>query len=172
MSFTKWCANLSCSVGGNNGKKKSPHFRWRRRKRRSKAQYPEMGQYLVPIDEGDEIQHLGRTLECTLCGLRGKRYINTFSCPLFPILKDKSSMWKNYIFIYSCHLTLHFKAKHSEVIDLNLHRGGLPPPPPPPVSSGVALPPPPPTTTCDPLQVQPNSSATADQTSSNSSPKR
>ena len=57
------------------GKKKSPHFRWRRRKRRSKAQYPEMGQYLVPIDEGDEIQHLGRTLECTLCGLRGKRSV-------------------------------------------------------------------------------------------------
>ena len=51
-----------------------------------------MSQYLVPIDEGDEIQHLGRTLECTLCGLRGKR----------------------------CHLTLHFKAKHSEVIDLHL----------------------------------------------------
>merc|ERR1719357_2163665 len=115
-------ASSNC-VGGNSGKKKSPHFRWRRRKRRSKAQYPEMGQYLVPIDEGDEIQHLGRTLECTLCGLRGKR----------------------------CHLTLHFKAKHSEVIDLNLHRGGLPPPPPPPLSSGVALPPPPPTT-CDPLQ--------------------
>ena len=36
------------------------------------------------------MQHLGRTLECTLCGLRGKR----------------------------CHLTLHFKAKHNEVIDL------------------------------------------------------
>ena len=51
-----------------------------------------MSQYLVPIDEGDEIQHLGRTLECTLCGLRGKR----------------------------CHLTLHFKAKHSEVIDLHI----------------------------------------------------
>ena len=46
----------------------------------------------MPIDEGDEIQHLGRTLECTLCGLRGKR----------------------------CHLTLHFKAKHSEVIDLHI----------------------------------------------------
>ena len=60
-----------------------------------------MSQYLVPIDEGDEIQHLGRTLECTLCGLRGKR----------------------------CHLTLHFKAKHSEVIDLhipgrNMNTGG------------------------------------------------
>ena len=60
-----------------------------------------MSQYLVPIDEGDEIQHLGRTLECTLCGLRGKR----------------------------CHLTLHFKAKHSEVIDLhipgrNMNSGG------------------------------------------------
>ena len=55
----------------------------------------------MPIDEGDEIQHLGRTLECTLCGLRGKR----------------------------CHLTLHFKAKHSEVIDLhipgrNMNTGG------------------------------------------------
>ena len=55
----------------------------------------------MPIDEGDEIQHLGRTLECTLCGLRGKR----------------------------CHLTLHFKAKHSEVIDLhipgrNMNSGG------------------------------------------------
>ena len=37
-----------------------------------------------------QVQHLGRTLECTLCGLRGKR----------------------------CHLTLHFKAKHNEVIDL------------------------------------------------------
>ena len=41
-------------------------------------------------DDGEEVQHLGRTLECTLCGLRGKR----------------------------CHLTLHFKAKHNEVIDL------------------------------------------------------
>ena len=81
-------------VGSNkiNSQKSSPQFRWRRRKRRSKAQYPEMSQYLVPIDEGDEIQHLGRTLECTLCGLRGKR----------------------------CHLTLHFKAKHSEVIDLHI----------------------------------------------------
>ena len=81
-------------LGSNkiNCQKSSPQFRWRRRKRRSKAQYPEMSQYLVPIDEGDEIQHLGRTLECTLCGLRGKR----------------------------CHLTLHFKAKHSEVIDLHL----------------------------------------------------
>ena len=81
-------------VGSNkiNCQKSSPQFRWRRRKRRSKAQYPEMSQYLVPIDEGDEIQHLGRTLECTLCGLRGKR----------------------------CHLTLHFKAKHSEVIDLHI----------------------------------------------------
>ena len=36
------------------------------------------------------VSSLGRTLECTLCGLRGKR----------------------------CHLTLHFKAKHNEVIDL------------------------------------------------------
>ena len=81
-------------LGSNkiNCQKSSPQFRWRRRKRRSKAQYPEMSQYLVPIDEGDEIQHLGRTLECTLCGLRGKR----------------------------CHLTLHFKAKHSEVIDLHI----------------------------------------------------
>ena len=81
-------------LGSNkiNCQKSSQQFRWRRRKRRSKAQYPEMSQYLVPIDEGDEIQHLGRTLECTLCGLRGKR----------------------------CHLTLHFKAKHSEVIDLHL----------------------------------------------------
>ena len=80
-------------VGSNkiNSQKSSPQFRWRRRKRRSKAQYPEMSQYLVPIDEGDEIQHLGRTLECTLCGLRGKR----------------------------CHLTLHFKAKHiNNVADL------------------------------------------------------
>ena len=92
-------------VGSNNKincqKSSSAQFRWRRRKRRSKAQYPEMSQYLVPIDEGDEIQHLGRTLECTLCGLRGKR----------------------------CHLTLHFKAKHSEVIDLhipgrNMNSGG------------------------------------------------
>ena len=41
-------------------------------------------------DDGEEVQHLGRTLECTLCGLRGKR----------------------------CHLTLHFKAKHNEVIDI------------------------------------------------------
>ena len=49
-----------------------------------------MSRYLIPIDDGEEIQHLGRTLECTLCGLRGKR----------------------------CHLTLHFKAKHNEVIDL------------------------------------------------------
>ena len=72
------------------GKKSSPQFRWRRRKRRSKAQYPEMSRYLLPIDDGEEVQHLGRTLECTLCGLRGKR----------------------------CHLTLHFKAKHNEVIDL------------------------------------------------------
>lgn len=68
----------------------TPQFRWRRRKRRSKAQYPEMSRYLLPIDDGEEVQHLGRTLECTLCGLRGKR----------------------------CHLTLHFKAKHNEVIDL------------------------------------------------------
>ena len=92
-------------IGSNNKincqKSSSAQFRWRRRKRRSKAQYPEMSQYLVPIDEGDEIQHLGRTLECTLCGLRGKR----------------------------CHLTLHFKAKHSEVIDLhipgrNMNSGG------------------------------------------------
>ena len=88
-------SNNSVTVLGSNKincQKSSPQFRWRRRKRRSKAQYPEMSQYLVPIDEGDEIQHLGRTLECTLCGLRGKR----------------------------CHLTLHFKAKHSEVIDLHL----------------------------------------------------
>ncbi|CAB4057629.1 unnamed protein product [Lepeophtheirus salmonis] len=70
---------------------KKPQFRWRRRKRRSKAQYPEMSQYLLPIDSGDEVQHLGRTLECTLCGLRGKR----------------------------CHLTLHFKAKHAEVIEFD-----------------------------------------------------
>ena len=55
------------------GGSKSSQFRWRRRKRRSKAQYPEMGRYLLPIDQGDEIQHLGRTLECQLCGLRGKR---------------------------------------------------------------------------------------------------
>ena len=53
-----------------------------------------MSRYLLPIDDGDEIQHLGRTLECQLCGLRGKR----------------------------CHLTLHFKAKHSEVIELDQHR--------------------------------------------------
>ena len=87
-------SNSVTVLGSNkiNCQKSSPQFRWRRRKRRSKAQYPEMSQYLVPIDEGDEIQHLGRTLECTLCGLRGKR----------------------------CHLTLHFKAKHSEVIDLHL----------------------------------------------------
>ena len=91
---TAAAAAAAGTTTASNPKKKSPHFRWRRRKRRSKAQYPEMSQYLVPIDEGDEIQHLGRTLECTLCGLRGKR----------------------------CHLTLHFKAKHSEVIDLNLHR--------------------------------------------------
>ncbi len=75
----------------SGGKKSSPQFRWRRRKRRSKAQYPEMSRYLLPIDDGEEVQHLGRTLECTLCGLRGKR----------------------------CHLTLHFKAKHNEVIDLS-----------------------------------------------------
>ncbi len=81
----------SSSASGGGGK--TPQFRWRRRKRRSKAQYPEMSRYLLPIDEGDEIQHLGRTLECQLCGLRGKR----------------------------CHLTLHFKAKHSEVIEFQ-HR--------------------------------------------------
>ena len=46
-------------------------------------QYPEMSRYLLPIDDGDEVQHLGRTLECQLCGLRGKR----------------------------CHLTLHFKVR-------------------------------------------------------------
>ena len=78
------------SGNSSGGKKSSPQFRWRRRKRRSKAQYPEMSRYLLPIDDGEEVQHLGRTLECTLCGLRGKR----------------------------CHLTLHFKAKHNEVIDL------------------------------------------------------
>lgn len=59
--------------GPGNKKGSSPQFRWRRRKRRSKAQYPEMGRYLLPIDNGDEIQHLGRTLECQLCGLRGKQ---------------------------------------------------------------------------------------------------
>ena len=48
-----------------------------------RAQYPEMSRYLLPIDDGDEVQHLGRTLECQLCGLRGKR----------------------------CHLTLHFKVQ-------------------------------------------------------------
>ena len=42
-----------------------------------------MSRYLLPIDDGDEVQHLGRTLECQLCGLRGKR----------------------------CHLTLHFKVR-------------------------------------------------------------
>ena len=47
------------------------------------VQYPEMSRYLLPIDDGDEVQHLGRTLECQLCGLRGKR----------------------------CHLTLHFKVQ-------------------------------------------------------------
>ena len=78
-------------MSSSGGKKSSPQFRWRRRKRRSKAQYPEMSRYLLPIDDGEEVQHLGRTLECTLCGLRGKR----------------------------CHLTLHFKAKHNEVIDLS-----------------------------------------------------
>ena len=81
----------SMSMSMSSGKKSSPQFRWRRRKRRSKAQYPEMSRFLVPIDDGEEVQHLGRTLECTLCGLRGKR----------------------------CHLTLHFKAKHNEVIDLS-----------------------------------------------------
>lgn len=81
---------MSSSSTKTSSKKSSPQFRWRRRKRRSKAQYPEMSRYLLPIDDGEEVQHLGRTLECTLCGLRGKR----------------------------CHLTLHFKAKHNEVIDL------------------------------------------------------
>ena len=42
------------------GKKSSPQFRWRRRKRRSKAQYPEMSRYLLPIDDGEEVQHLGK----------------------------------------------------------------------------------------------------------------
>ena len=51
------------------------------------TQYPEMSRYLLPIDDGDEVQHLGRTLECQLCGLRGKR----------------------------CHLTLHFKVKSARV---------------------------------------------------------
>ena len=52
------------------------------------VQYPEMSRYLLPIDDGDEVQHLGRTLECQLCGLRGKR----------------------------CHLTLHFKVRsHCEM---------------------------------------------------------
>ena len=92
--------SASMSMSMSSGKKSSPQFRWRRRKRRSKAQYPEMSRYLIPIDDGEEVQHLGRTLECTLCGLRGKR----------------------------CHLTLHFKAKHNEVIDLtrvkNLNSGG------------------------------------------------
>lgn len=83
-------ASTTASTKLQSSKKSSPQFRWRRRKRRSKAQYPEMSRYLLPIDDGEEVQHLGRTLECTLCGLRGKR----------------------------CHLTLHFKAKHNEVIDL------------------------------------------------------
>lgn len=33
----------------SSSKKSSPQFRWRRRKRRSKAQYPEMSRYLLPI---------------------------------------------------------------------------------------------------------------------------
>lgn len=45
----------SCS---SSAKKTSPQFRWRRRKRRSKAQYPEMSKYLMPIDDGEEVQHL------------------------------------------------------------------------------------------------------------------
>ncbi|XP_059085492.1 uncharacterized protein LOC131882381 [Tigriopus californicus] len=103
-STTTTISSSSSSVNTNiekklnrEAKKSSPQFRWRRRKRRSKAQYPEMSRYLLPIDEGEEVQHLGRTLECQLCGLRGKR----------------------------CHLTLHFKAKHSEVIELaggHLHK--------------------------------------------------
>lgn len=88
--LTGSAAGSSSSSTKTSSKKSSPQFRWRRRKRRSKAQYPEMSRYLLPIDDGEEVQHLGRTLECTLCGLRGKR----------------------------CHLTLHFKAKHNEVIDL------------------------------------------------------
>ena len=51
---------------------------------------PRITIFFVFSDDGEEVQHLGRTLECTLCGLRGKR----------------------------CHLTLHFKAKHNEVIDI------------------------------------------------------
>ena len=39
----------------SNSKKSTPQFRWRRRKRRSKAQYPEMSRYLLPIDDGEEV---------------------------------------------------------------------------------------------------------------------
>ena len=56
------------------------------------VQYPEMSRYLLPIDDGDEVQHLGRTLECQLCGLRGKR----------------------------CHLTLHFKVLTWRLVTLSL----------------------------------------------------
>ena len=51
-----------------------------------------MSRYLLPIDDGDEVQHLGRTLECQLCGLRGKR----------------------------CHLTLHFKVLTWRLVTLSL----------------------------------------------------
>ena len=39
----------------SSSKKSTPQFRWRRRKRRSKAQYPEMSRYLLPIDDGEEV---------------------------------------------------------------------------------------------------------------------
>jgi hypothetical protein len=45
-------------ISNATSKKSSPQFRWRRRKRRSKAQYPEMSRYLLPIDDGEEVQHL------------------------------------------------------------------------------------------------------------------
>ena len=66
-SSTNMGVNPSTSVkGGSGGKKSSPQFRWRRRKRRSKAQYPEMSRYLLPIDDGEEVRTVwGKKLRFT-----------------------------------------------------------------------------------------------------------